>query len=729
MTTGPDLRYKRAEVIIDSAGGPAHLRTPAEITGMQMSGSSGNINLLSITTPLPAGSFDIVALTGTERISRPYEFIATLGSAASGVNPNRLLDQSVTVSLGDPAGKGRYITGVVAAVRQTPTANDLWQYELKIVPKLYFLGQTHFTRYYYNKTAPEIIELIFGEFNIAFSNKLNNAYATRGYTVQHNESYLNFLQRLMEDESIYYFFSHADGDHTIILADNNVTFGNINNPSLDLADQGQMWAGISSLHREDATAIGVTTYDDYNPATTSYTPGSPAMSGAETTTLGAANAADRYARRWPAVRDTAADATTKAKLRQQAADTGAQAYHGTGGSPDFVAGGKFSVTNDPHGNGSYVIKSVSYAVTGGAMGTSAGYGGGGGQGTLGMNFSAFPAANAYGDDGDSAVAPVLAGVYTAYVIGGSGEEINTDDQGRIQISFPTDYKNEIGAGQTFWARVMTPWAGLAWGLQFTPRVGMEVVVAFQEGDPHHPIVIGAVYNSVNPPSWAASDKNKSGIRTHSTTGGGSANFNEFSFDDTMGSERIYLHAEKDYLLETEHDQTVTVSNCRYITVTNDETVQINGKQTITVKGDQAITVTTGNHATEIQTGNHTEAIGQGNHELTVSQGNQKITVSQGNQTITIDQGNQQTDVTAGTVTTTAGQSITLKVGGNSLVINASGITMTVGGSTVGLTASSISVESPSVSVSGDASLSVSAPSTSVAGQISLSLTGAAVSIG
>jgi type VI secretion system secreted protein VgrG len=712
---GADFRYDLVyiRVISDSEhrSGVRPYPGARQSAGKQM---ADNIDLLTISTPFAAGSFDVTVVNGTERLSRPYEYFATLNSAKAKIDPNKFIDQSVTISLGDPTGKGRYITGIVSTVRQVPTSGNLWSYVIKIVPKLALLGQTHFSRFYYNKSVPQIVELILGEFSITYSDKLINSYSPIDYTVQHNESYLDFIQRMLDDVGIYYFFTHAQGSHTMVLADSGTVFANINNPDLELADSAQQWAGLSALHRVDTTALGVVAYDDYNPATTTLAPGTAALSGSETTNSAAANAGDRYARAWPAVRGASADAGTKATWRMQAAEANSQMYQGSGGSPDFVAGGKFTVSNDPYGNTTYVIQTVSYAVQDAATGQSSG-----GQNQISMHFTAFPASATWREE-PSVKPPVMAGVYSAYVIGPSGEEIYTDDQARIQVWFPWDFKNEIAAGSTFWARVMQPWAGVNWGVQFIPRVGMEVAVIFQEGDVNRPLVIGTMYNSQNTPTWAAADKNKSGIRTHSTLNGSSTTFNEFSFDDTKGSELYYLHAEKDYLLETENNQTVTISNCRYVTVTNDEEVTINGKQTITVKGDQTVTVSEGDHTNEIQKGNFTETIDEGNHDLTVSQGDQSITVSQGNQDI---------EVTQGAISITAGQSITLQVGENSIVIDTSGITMTVGGSSVSMTASSISMSSAEVSVSGETTTSVSAPSTSVSGDMQLSLSGAAVSIG
>jgi type VI secretion system secreted protein VgrG len=275
--------------------------------------------------------------------------------------------------------------------------------------------------------------------------------------------------------------------------------------------------------------------------------------------------------------------------------------------------------------------------------------------------------------------PVMAGLYSAQVIGPSGEEIYTDDSGRIQVQFPADNQGDITTDKTVWVRVIQPWAGPGWGVQFTPRVGMEVAVAFLEGDVNRPVVVGSLYNSSNTPIFAAADKNKSGFRTHSTQQGGTANYNELSFDDTMGSEVFFLHAEKDYTQEVENDKSVTVGK--------DETVTISGKKTDTVTGDHA------------------------------------LTVSQGNQTVTVSQGNQTTTVSAGTITESAAQSITLKVGGNSMVINTSGITLTVGGNTIKMTESGIALNGMQISIAGQTQTSMSGAMVSVKGDGMLELSG------
>ena len=293
----------------------------------------------------------------------------------------------------------------------------------------------------------------------------------------------------------------------------------------------------------------------------------------------------------------------------------------------------------------------------------------------------------------------MAGLYSAQVIGPSGEEIYTDDMGRIQVKFPADYNGDITTDKTVWVRVITPWAGQKLGAtQFTPRIGMEVAIAFLEGDVNRPVAVGALYNSDNTATFPVAQKNKSGIRTHSTQGGTSSNFNELSFDDSKGSEVFYLHAEKDMTIEVENDRSATV--------TNDETVTINGKKTDTVKLDHGLTVSQGKHSITVSQGDQSNTVSQGNHSTTVSQGNHATTVSTGNQTV---------DVSTGSITHSAGQSITLKVGGNSIVINMSGITLTVGGNSIQLTESGINISGIQVQVAGQAQVQVSGAMVQVSG--------------
>jgi type VI secretion system secreted protein VgrG len=660
---------------------------------------TGDTDILRISTPhLPDDTFVITGLSGHEQISRTYEYTAQLSTGSVQIDQNKLLDQPVTVQLGDPCGLGRYISGIVSHVSQVPYASgSLWRYRLTIVPKLFFLKQTKDCRFFHAQSAPDIIAAIFSDFGIDFENRLQDSYGPHDYTVQFNESYFDFTQRILEDAGIFYFFKHSETGHTLVLADDKTAFTAINNPDIMLQDTGARWLGLSDIHRVDKTGIGQYTVDDYNPAQDPLT--SAAVRGQQPVGGGSSGAFQRTHYTWPAVRGTSEHATKKANNRAAASEANAQLYRGSGGSPDFVPGGTFTLNNDPLKIYNYVIHSVSYMAEDNAAQAS------GGAGSIQMQFLGFPASAEWREP-PTVHPPVMAGVYSAKVIGPDGEDIYTDDLGRVQLWFPWDTRGEIKAAQTFWARVIQPWAGPNWGTQFLPRVGMEVAVAFLEGDVNRPVVVGAMYNAKTAPVFAPAEKNKSGIRTRSTLNGDSTQYNELSFDDTSGSELVFLRAQKDSnttiannqtlsvghdrQMKISNDQTLQVGNDHHVTIRNDESITINGQQSVTVQNDQSITIQSGDQS------------------VTLNDGDQSISLKTGSQSVQLDMGDITMQVTQGAISMSAMQSITMRVGDNSVVIDQSGIT--VNGMLVELMATgSANFSGAMVAISGDGEVSMTAP--------------------
>src|SRR5207302_6018303 len=202
--------------------------------------------------------------------------------------------------------------------------------------------------------------------------------------------------------------------------------------------------------------------------------------------------------------------------------------------------------------------------------------------------------------------PLIMGVQTAVVTGPGGEEIYTDKFGRIKVQFHWDREGKRDENTSLWVRVAQFWAGQQWGAIHIPRIGQEVVVAFLEGDPDQPLVIGSVYNAVNMPPFALpSEKVISGVKSNSTLGG--SGYNEFVFDDTKGEEKIRLHAEKDRESTIEHDDSTRIGNNRSMNVGASDTETVGGNQTITIEKNQTLTVML----------NQTTTIDE-NHQLTVA---------------------------------------------------------------------------------------------------------------
>jgi uncharacterized protein involved in type VI secretion and phage assembly len=175
---------------------------------------------------------------------------------------------------------------------------------------------------------------------------------------------------------------------------------------------------------------------------------------------------------------------------------------------------------------------------------------------------------------------------TATVVGPPGEEIHVDAMGQIRVQFHWDREGKYDANSSCWIRTMHPWGGAGWGVQFIPRVGMEVVVTFEGGDPDKPMVLGSLYNGTHPPPFLLpGDKTRSGWRTQSSPGGGG--FNELSFEDAAANEQIYLHAQRNLNEVVEKNHTLLVRNDEFLKVLGNrlDTVEKNLEEH--VRGDQS----------------------------------------------------------------------------------------------------------------------------------------------
>jgi len=197
-------------------------------------------------------------------------------------------------------------------------------------------------------------------------------------------------------------------------------------------------------------------------------------------------------------------------------------------------------------------------------------GGAEGGGDLQCSFSALPCTQQYRPPRRTPK-PFVQGPQTAQVVGPAGEEIFTDQYGRVKVQFHWDRYGQRNERSSCWVRTSSPWAGKSFGFVQVPRIGQEVVVDFLEGDPDQPLITGRVYNAEQMPPWELpANATQSGVLSRSSKGGAYGNANALRFEDKKGEEQLWLHAEKDQLTEVENDETKWVGRDRRKTIDRDD---------------------------------------------------------------------------------------------------------------------------------------------------------------
>lgn len=574
------------------------------------------IPLMSLTLPA-ATPLVPIRLVATETISALFRFEID-AVAATPVDPPSMLNNPVCLAVNHGGAVTRYFHGIVTEFGQIGRSGVVdTLYRMVLAPQLTQTDMRIDCRLFFNKTVEDILRTVFSEAgvtNLAF--RLYSAPTARVATAQYNETSLHFVTRLMEEEGWFYFFEHASDKHTLVVTNGNNGFTTIAGATVRFGD-GATADMITAFRAPQALTHGKISLRDYDPDVTTKQ-----LKADQNTILQHGGVTNRAVFHWPALTRETAQVTDRAKWRMEAAEAAVSLVNAEGAMASLVAGGKFKLADTAGDETQYVIQSIRHFAEEDAR--RAGTGGA----SYSNSLIAFANTVPWRQPMQTA-RPRMEGLHTAIVLAPEGEEIYTDDQGRIKIRFFWDWREDATADSSAWVRVVQPWAGNQWGGQFIPRINTEVAVAFMDADPDRPVVVGGFYNGTDKPIFPVAEKTKLGFRSRSSTSGGTDDFNEFSFDDKMGNEMVFLHAQKNMTTEVENDQNLSVDHDRSVTV--------KGKETVTIKGDRT-------------------------HE--VSEGNESLTVSMGNITVKAD---------AGTITLQAMQSITLKVGSNTLVLSQSGI--------------------------------------------------------
>ncbi len=238
--------------------------------------------------------------------------------------------------------------------------------------------------------------------------------------------------------------------------------------------------------------------------------------------------------------------------------------------------------------------------------------------------------------------PKISGVESATVVGSPGEEIHTDEFGRVRVHFHWDRESAMDDGSSCWIHVSQSWGGAGYGGSNLPRVGQEVLVDFLGGDPDRPVITGRVYTNLQKVPYKLPDnKTQSGWKSNSTNGTGG--YNEVMFEDAAGRELLRMQAEKDLHKLVKNDEIVTIGRDRTKLVKNDDTLTVDNDRTKLVKNDEAVTI--GNDRTKLVKNDENVTIGNDRTKLVqndekVTIGNDRTKIVQNDESVTI--GNDRT---------------------------------------------------------------------------------------
>ncbi|CAH0235728.1 type VI secretion system tip protein VgrG [Pseudomonas brassicacearum] len=576
------------------------------------------------------------SLSGEERLN-------ALGShMLNGVNDGAPLDLTtavashVTTTLHKDALL-RPLDWLVAEIRQLPADATAERYQLLLRPWLWWLTLASNNRVFQNLVTSDIVTTIFKAHGFTdFQLKLTGSYTPREYCVQYGETDLAFVSRLMEEDGIFWFFSHEQGKHTLVLADNNDAFLPIpNGPTVNYLGQN---IGERELHgirsgqvclQAVAGVYQATDYEFTTPTTSLY-------SQAEAV----AGPSSMYEHPGGYTAKAQGDALTKQRvdgLRSQE-----KRFVGESDCRWLVPGYWFTLAGheDTTLNIDWVVTSVSHEAS---------------HDSYRNRFEAIPKATVYRPP--RLTAKPRMHTQTALVVGKTGEEIWTDEYGRIKLQFPWDRTGKNDETSSCWVRVVLPWSGKGFGMQFVPRIGQEVIVTFIDGDPDRPLVTGCVYNGDNALPYALpANQTQSGIKTNSSKGGGG--FNELRFEDKKDAEEVFLQAQKDFNINVLNDTTATVGHDETLTVQNARTRTVkDGDETVTLeKGKRSVTIQTGSDSLDVK---DTRTVTVGSDQTHSTGGNYAHKVT-GDYSLTVD-GNLTIKV-SGTLTLQSGGSFAIKSG-------------------------------------------------------------------
>ncbi|RSE99081.1 type VI secretion system Vgr family protein [Achromobacter aegrifaciens] len=539
-------------------------------------------------TPLPPEQLKFRAMHGAESLSQLYELEVELVSESYSLDMKSLLGKPLTLEIETGSAAPRYLSGHITRCALVGRENNTSRYTIyraTVRPWLWYLTQTSDNKIFQNKSVPDVIREVLKDYDYPIEFKLVDSYRNWEYCVQYQETDYAFISRLMEHEGIYFWFKHDKGKHTLVLTDDitqhepvsgyeQIPYYGPDRITIPREDHVYKW--------EVAEQITPGAF-----ATTDYHPLTPAASlEARRNNPGAHDHGDLEMYEWHGGYTNPDDAEHYTRVRLEDLQCRKEQSAGGSNARGLATGHLFTLRNHPRQaeNREYLVVSTYYRIreTGYASGQPD-------PGDFDLEFVVLPSSTQFRAPRVTPV-PRTHGPQTATVVGKEGEEIWTDKMGRIKVQFHWDRYGKKDENSSCWVRVSSPWAGGGFGGIQLPRVRDEVIVDFIGGQPDRPIVIGRVFNANNLPPWDLPDNaTQSGFLSRSKSGT-PATANALMFEDKSGSERIWLHAERELCTEVEANEFHSTDENRSTTIGDNDTTRIGGNRDIKVTGTDKLHV-------------------------------------------------------------------------------------------------------------------------------------------
>ena len=538
-------------------------------------------------------TFDVISFKLTEGLSEPFRLELMLSSFDPNISFSALMDQSVTFTFWQGEQPVRYLNGIVTSFGLGKTGFVRTHYQMVVEPALARATFQSDSRIFQHQNSEKIIRTLLQKNRVEkVSFEPLPSDWEREYCVQYRETDLAFIERLAAEEGWYYYFDHRADSHELRFGHQSIA-----SPILGTLTYNAKPAGDRSfacLWRFDYCRKVTTTRQtlrDYTFLNPNYNLEHQHHSQASgitdsDTSKSAVNSATVYEKYdYPGryKKDEQGNPFSLYRLESELAVS--ETANAVGDDMRVIPG--YGFTLEGHANSAFnqdwlVVRVEHSGKQTGSLDEEAGEEGNRYENTLFLIPHNKPWRSPLKPR------PIIRGTQVAHVTGPEGEEIYCDEWGRVKLQFPWDRLGNFDEHSSCWVRVVQGWAGAQYGNMMIPRIGHEVLVKFLNGDPDQPIVVGRTYHSTTePPYELPKHKTRMTIKSKTHKGNG---FNELRFEDEMGREEVFIHAEKDLNHIVKHDETTQVGHDRTEQVGRNETIHIGNDRTETVGQDEDLTI-------------------------------------------------------------------------------------------------------------------------------------------